>query len=62
MQVFRTLKNRNLYFKSTKTPGVLTLTCHTYTCMCLPCGVLFHEFWYSDGGGFITDEGAQLTF
>ena len=39
--------------------GVLTLTWYTY--MCLPFGTLFRENWYSDGGVFFRDEGAQIT-
>ena len=32
-----------------KMPGVLTLT--WYMCMCLPSGAVFHEIWFSYGGG-----------
>ena len=28
--------------------------------MCLPFGVLFRQIWYSDQGGFIRDERAQI--
>ena len=38
--------------------GVLTLTWYTY--MCLPFGVLFLKFWYSNGG-VIADEDLQFT-
>ena len=41
------------------TQGFLTLT--WYTCMCLPCEVLFHKFGYSDWWVFITGEGIQIT-
>ena len=39
--------------------GVLTLTWYTY--MCLPFGVVFHRFWYSDGVVFVADERAQFV-
>ena len=39
--------------------GVRTLTWYTYN-TCLPFGVLFRKFWYSDRNVFIADEGAQF--
>ena len=39
--------------------GILTLTRYTY--VCLPFGLYFYKFWYSDRWVFVRDQSTQFT-